>query len=61
MYKKYTKKDFFSFVKGFDKFLRERRKTMKSWTLEDFQEYFGFSHREIDKNGEETGKDKYVR
>ena len=55
--KKYTKKDFLDYAKAFNYDLDEVtdenenilsdddiKKSMKSWSLKDFQEFYGFTH-----------------
>lgn len=58
--KKYTKKDFLDYAKAFNYDLDEVtdkngiilsdndiKKVMKSWSLKDFQKFYGFSKKEI--------------
>ena len=58
--KKYTKKDFLDYAKAFNYDLDEVtdkngiilsdndiKKNMKSWSLKDFQKFYGFSKKEI--------------
>lgn len=55
---KYTKKNFLDYAQAFDYELDEIKdkngnilsdndikKNMKSWTLKDFQEFYGFTHK----------------
>ena len=67
--KKYNKKDFLSFASGFDysedaedgrlsdyKSDKEIKKDMKNnWSLKEFQEFYGFTHRD-DKTGQDITK-----
>jgi KaiC/GvpD/RAD55 family RecA-like ATPase len=60
MKKKYTKKDFLDYSKAFDYTLDEItdknknilsdddiKKDMKSWSLKDFQDFYGFTQRRV--------------
>tara|TARA_R100001163_G_C4880175_1_gene77852 strand:- start:297 stop:479 length:183 start_codon:yes stop_codon:yes gene_type:complete len=60
MNKKYTKKDFLDYASGFNYDLDEVtdengnilsddniKQSMKSWSLKDFQEFYGFTYGEI--------------
>ena len=51
MKKKYTKKDFLEYSQGFNYDLDsddDIKKDMKSWSLKDFQEFYGFTHKEVE-------------
>ena len=61
MKKKYTKKDFLDYASGFNYDLDEVtdkngnilsddniKQSMKSWSLKDFQEFYGFTHKEVE-------------
>ena len=51
MKKKYTKKDFLEYAQGFNYDLDsddDIKKDMKSWSLKDFQEFYGFTHKEVE-------------
>jgi len=45
--KKYTKKDFLDYATAFD-YTDDYKKQMKSWSLKDFQEFYGFSYNKDD-------------
>jgi len=61
MKKKYTKKDFLDYASGFNYDLDEVtdkngnilsddniKQSMKSWSLKDFQDWFGFTYKVIE-------------
>ena len=64
-YKRYSKKDFLSYASGFDyqndieegnikgfKSDQEIKEAMKKWKIEDFRDFYGFTHKDL-HNGTE--------
>lgn len=52
--KRYTKKDFLNYAEGFDYFEAEKN-NLKKYTLQDWIEHFGFTHK-CDEQGTEITK-----
>ena len=49
--KKYTKKLFLDYASAFD-YYDEMKETMQSWSLKDFQEFYGFTHKDWESGQE---------
>ena len=70
-YKRYSKKDFLSYASGFDyqndieegnikgfKSDKEIKDAMKKWKIEDFRDFYGFTHKDL-HNGTERNFRNY--
>jgi hypothetical protein len=49
--KKYTKKLFLDYASAFD-YYDKMKETMQAWSLKDFHEFYGFTHKDW-RSGEE--------
>jgi hypothetical protein len=51
MLRKYTKKMFLDYASAFD-YYDEMKETMKSWSLKQFHNFYGFTHKDWESGQE---------